>query len=251
MNFMDARIVAAAVLLILAAAFFFPKDAGNTDGFGPPPPAISRTEYGCMGFKQTYQPTDCMDCGAAILCYGIVTSEKKCYTYIRGRGLVEVPNCKNPSTWQEILGICPDCLYEAANSAYSYNNLPKSVGLCSSITGSGKNDCILGIARAAMYKGGLNDAENICNDLVIVSKDACLRELADKLAEKDVESGVRVCGSIDPGREKDNCFHNMAVKAREENVTRALEICGMIYEDKTVPPCIELIERYCEIYNCL
>lgn len=246
---MDAKIIVAAVLLISVAAFFFPKNAGNTDGFGSPPPAISRTEYGCIGFKQTYQQTNCDDCGASILCYGIVTPEKKCYTYIRG--LVEVPNCKNPTTWQEILNLCPNCMYEAANAAYNQNNLPKAAEICNSIYGAGKNDCILGIARAAMYRDRLNDAENICNDLVVVSKDTCLRELAEKLAEKDTESGVGACERIEPGREKDNCFFNMAVKAREENVTRALEICGMIKEYISVPPCIELIERYCEIYNCV
>ena len=76
-------IVAVAVIAIVA--FFYPKNAGGTCGFCQPPPAVQRTEYGCLGFKQEIRPgLGCADCGIEIVCYGIVASGKKCYTYMDG-----------------------------------------------------------------------------------------------------------------------------------------------------------------------
>ncbi len=82
---MKKKILIAIVVLIVMflAGFFYPKDAGSTCGFCPPPPTVQRTEYGCIGFKQDVEPDPgCMDCGINIVCYGIVTGEKKCYTYM-------------------------------------------------------------------------------------------------------------------------------------------------------------------------
>src|SRR3989338_5287181 len=90
-------------LIVLSVIFFFPKNAGSTCGFCPGFPSIHRTEYGCIGIKLDINP-GCMDCGTRIVCLGIVTSNKKCYTNIKGT-LVEVPSCKALSSWQEILSI--------------------------------------------------------------------------------------------------------------------------------------------------
>ena len=74
-----------AIVIIALVTFLYPKNAGSTCGFCPSPPAIQRTEYGCIGFKQDLRPgPGCMDCGINIVCYGIVTAEKKCYTYMDG-----------------------------------------------------------------------------------------------------------------------------------------------------------------------
>jgi hypothetical protein len=69
------------VIIIIIAYFLYPKEAGDTCGFCLGPPAVQRIEYGCIGFKYEYQPP-CIDCGRRILCFGIVTGEKKCYTYM-------------------------------------------------------------------------------------------------------------------------------------------------------------------------
>ena len=66
-------------LILVLLLFFFPKKAGWTCGWCPPPPAVYKVEYGCIGLKYEYQPP-CIDCGKQILCFGIVTKEKKCYT---------------------------------------------------------------------------------------------------------------------------------------------------------------------------
>jgi len=71
------------VTLIILIVYFYPKEAGGTCGFCPSPPAVQRIEYGCIGFKQDMRPEQgCMDCGIRIVCYGLVTGEKKCYTYM-------------------------------------------------------------------------------------------------------------------------------------------------------------------------
>jgi DNA-binding transcriptional ArsR family regulator len=70
--------------------FFYPKYAGGTCGLCPPPPAVQRIEYNCIGFKYEYQP-HCPDCGSQMLCFGIVTGEKRCYTYINYSIPIEVP----------------------------------------------------------------------------------------------------------------------------------------------------------------
>ena len=61
-------IVIVAVVVIAIIAFFYPKNAGSTCGFCPSPPAIQRTEYGCIGFKQEIHPdSGCIysvDCNA-------------------------------------------------------------------------------------------------------------------------------------------------------------------------------------------
>ena len=79
------RLIIIGIITIFLIIIFLPKNAGETCGFCPPPPDIHRTEYGCIGFKQDVNPPfGCMDCGIRISCYGIVTSEKKCYTYPNG-----------------------------------------------------------------------------------------------------------------------------------------------------------------------
>ena len=231
--------------------FFFPKDAGGTCGFCPEPPFIHRTEYGCIGIKQDISPgLGCMDCGTNIVCFGIVTSKKKCYTYIKGTP-VEVPSCKMPSTWQEILSICPDCYFQASGATYSQNDLPKAIEICGFVSSTEQKDnCILEIARLAIDKNELDEAENICSNSLTSGKDTCFREIAEKIADSNIEESIVACKKIETVREQDNCYYNIAVKARQTNVTRALEICDMIKEDISIPPCKELIERYCEIYNC-
>jgi hypothetical protein len=68
------------IVAVFLTGFFYPKYAGSTCGFCPPPPAVQRIEYGCIGFKYEHLP-ECVDCGKQILCFGIVTGEKECYTY--------------------------------------------------------------------------------------------------------------------------------------------------------------------------
>ena len=230
---------------------FFPKDAGGTCGFCPGPPNIHRTEYGCLGIKQDKKPgPGCMDCGINIVCYGIVTSEKKCFTYIKDKS-VEIPSCKTPSTWQEILSICPNCYYQASSAAYSQNELSKAIEICGFLSSiEQKNNCILGKSRLAIDKNNLDEAENLCSNSLTSGKDTCFREIAEKIADSNIEAGVLACKKIETTGEQDNCYHNIAVKARQTDVTRALEICDMIKEDISTPPCKELIERYCEIYRC-
>jgi hypothetical protein len=76
------------ILGIFSIGFFYPKNAGGSAGFALPPPAIQRIEYDCIGFKYEYK-LDCADCGTQILCYGILTGGKRCYTYINN-SLTEV-----------------------------------------------------------------------------------------------------------------------------------------------------------------
>jgi len=244
-------IIISIVIVLVLAYFFFPKDAGGTCGFCPGPPNIHRTEYGCIGIRADIKSgPGCMDCGTNIVCFGIVTSEKKCYTYIKETP-VEVLFCKTPSTWQEILSICPDCYYQASSTAYSQNDLSKALEICGSISDNEqKNICILDIARLAIENNKLDEAENICSSILTNVKDTCFREIAEKIADSNIEAGVLSCKKIEAVREQDNCYHNIAVKARQTNVTKALEICDMIKEDISTPPCKELIENYCEIYNC-
>lgn len=239
------------IILVLGLVYlFFPKNAGGTCGFCPGPPQISRTEYSCIGIKYDMHPgPGCLDCGIDILCFGIVTSEKKCYTHIKGTP-VEVPSCKTPSTWQEILGICPDCYSQASSAAYSQNDLSKAIEICGFLSPNEQKNCVLGIARLAIDKNDLDEAENICSNSLTSGKDTCLREIAEKKADSDIEAGVAACKKVDTTREQDNCYHNIAVKARQTNVTRALEICDMIKEDISTPPCKELIEKYCKLYGC-
>src|SRR3989338_11137647 len=151
--------------IFLLAIFFFPKNAGGTCGFCPGPLSIHRTEYGCIGIKLDINPgPGCMDCGTDIVCLGIVTSEKKCYTNIKGTS-VEVPSCKTPSTWQEILSICPDCYYQASSAAYSQNDLSKAIEICGFVSSTEqKNNCILGLARLDIDKNKLDEAENVCSN---------------------------------------------------------------------------------------
>lgn len=243
-------LVILAILVAVLVYFFFPKDGGSTCGFCPGPPHIHRTEYGCIGFKYDYQPM-CIDCGTQILCFGIVTSDKKCYTYLHGlkEEAVEVPNCKNPETWEEILSICPNCYFQASTAAYSQNDLIKAIEICNSgDTLKHKDECVLGIAGVALYKNNLEDAENICYNYLVDSKEICLRELAEKIAEFDVDEGENACGKIQTVRIRDNCYHNIAVIARQTNETRALELCEMM--SSRVEDCKDLIINYCTIYPC-
>src|SRR3989344_4448168 len=75
-----------AIIIISLAIFFFPKSAGGVcGGECPSPPAVQRIEYDCIGIKKdAYPPPGCMDCGMRIVCYGIVTDDKKCFTYYDG-----------------------------------------------------------------------------------------------------------------------------------------------------------------------
>jgi hypothetical protein len=79
------------IVAIFLIGFFYPKYAGGTCGFCPSTlPVVQRIEYNCIGFKYEYQP-HCPDCGSQILCFGIVTGEKRCYTYINYSIPIEVP----------------------------------------------------------------------------------------------------------------------------------------------------------------
>jgi len=240
-------------MMVILGYFFFPKDAGSTCGFCPGPPHIHRTEYGCIGIKIDVHPgSGCMDCGTKIVCFGIATSEKKCYTSIKGTN-VEILSCENPNTWQEILDVCSDCYLQASFAAISVqNDLTKAIEICNSIPSSEEKDrCIFRLFDEELGEGNLDNAENICfNYLGEEYTDRCLQGMAEKIAESDVESGVNACKNINRMSNRDACYHNIAVKTREINITRALQICGMIEETEYSPPCEELIEKYCEIYNC-
>lgn len=137
-------LIGALIVLAILVYFFFPKDAGGTCGFCPGSPNIDRTEYGCIGIKVDMEPGgQCIDCGTNIVCFGIVTSEKKCYTSFDGQRK-EVPSCENPSTWQEILSLCPDCYHQASYAAaFNQNDLTKATEICNSISSqTGKEICI-------------------------------------------------------------------------------------------------------------
>jgi len=236
------------IVIISLIAFFFPKNAGFTCGFCAGPPSISRTEYGCIGFKVDIPPgLGCMDCGTSITCFGIVTQEKKCYTNLNG--LVEVPNCKNPETWEEILAICNkggvNCYGQAAMAAYKQNDLNKAIEFCNLI--ESKEFCLKSISNMALSENKVSEAETICLNLDKL-KDLCIEGVAGKLAESNVDRGLNKCLEIQNTKEKDNCYHNIAVITRAINITKALEICNLIKEDTSVPPCKELIQNYCTIY---
>ncbi|MBI3036836.1 hypothetical protein HYY73_03755 [Candidatus Woesearchaeota archaeon] len=77
-------IAIAAIITVALAALFWPKDAGGTCGFCPSSPAVQRIEHGCLGFKHDIEPSNCLDCGIKVQCYGIVTDDKTCYTYLNG-----------------------------------------------------------------------------------------------------------------------------------------------------------------------
>ncbi|MBU3904558.1 MAG: hypothetical protein KJ906_00200 [Nanoarchaeota archaeon] len=238
------------IILIPLIAFFYPKDAGGTCGFCPGPPHIQRTEYGCIGFKFDYYPVGCLDCGTHIYCSGIVTSEKKCYTSIQGEQ-VEVPDCKNPETWGEILDICPDCYMQASGVAYINDGLDKAIEICNMISDESlANSCIKQKAQTAITNNNFDEAENVCNNYFEgYPKENCLQEIGTKMAETDVEAGVNFCNELIT-KAKDMCFHNIAVIARRSDEARALEICDMITEDTSTPPCREMIENYCNEYPC-
>ena len=77
----------ALIVFVVIVLFWvlFVKDAGYTCGFCPGPPAVQRTEFGCVGLKFDIEPAfGCMDCGIKVMCIGIVTDEKTCYTYLDG-----------------------------------------------------------------------------------------------------------------------------------------------------------------------
>ncbi len=239
------------IIIVPLIIFFSPKDAGSTcGGWCQSSPHIQRTEYGCIGFKFDYYPTGCMDCGTKIYCSGIVTSDKKCYTSIHGEQ-VEVPDCKNPETWEEILNICPDCYYQASGIAYNDDGLDKAIEICNMISEeSRKNSCIKQKAQTAITNNNFDEAEIICNNYFEeYPKENCLQEIGVKMAETDVEAGVSFCNELIT-KARDMCFHNIAVITRKSDEARALEICDMITEDTSTPPCRELIENYCNTYNC-
>jgi len=74
-----------AIVVIVLFWLLFVKEVGGTCGFCPGPPAVQRTEYGCIGLKFDIQPAfGCLDCGTKVMCIGIMTDEKTCYTYLGG-----------------------------------------------------------------------------------------------------------------------------------------------------------------------
>jgi len=146
-------ILIVSLIIILGATYFFiPKKAGNICGFCAGPPYIVKTENSCIGFRYEKQPPkECNDCGVTLMCVGVVTPWKKCYTYSENNGVkinfAEVPNCKNPETWQEALNICPVCYNEAAKLAYNADDLNKAIEICTSINDSDeKNNCYIELA---------------------------------------------------------------------------------------------------------
>lgn len=145
-------IVIGLIIILGIITFFIPKNSGGTCGFCPGPPYIVRTENTCIGFKYEKEPPKgCMDCGLRLMCIGIVMPHKKCYTYSINDGVkinfAEVPNCKNPETWQEALNICPTCYMEAARLAYEANDLNKAIEICDSASDSNiRNNCYIELA---------------------------------------------------------------------------------------------------------
>ncbi len=86
---MNTKLLIGLSILILIM-FFFPKNAGSTCGFCPSL-GIYKNEYDCFGLKYSYQPKNCLDCGSRILCFGIVTGERKCYGNTVSQRDVEMP----------------------------------------------------------------------------------------------------------------------------------------------------------------
>jgi len=231
------------IIIVPMAIFLYPKNAGSTCGFCPGAPSIVRTEYGCMGVKYDYYPTGCMDCGTSILCSGIVTSEKKCYTYAN-KVKVEVPNCENPKTWQEVLDISPDFYIEAATFAYSAGEIEQAKTICKSrAVSEEKVNCLSRLYMSAMAKG--NDSENAKEFCYALSdyNQTCLNELSRIIARSDIETSVDICKDIKDAISMNKCYYNAAMQAVNTNKTRALEICGMIDDAKKFnPTCEEYIE---------
>ena len=231
-------------------AFFFPKGAGSSCGFCPGPPSIQVTEYGCIGFRAHLKPIiPCMDCGPSIVCFGWVTPEKRCYTRVDGKA-VEVPGCKNPTTSEEVLGMCPKCLFFAAKTAlYPEEDLPKAIEICSSATaGKERDNCLMELISFSSSIQIQGYGERICTAMSMEGMEGCKSRLAQEIALYDIDKALQTCGGLESGR--DNCYHNIAMTVRASNETRALEICDMIKEDTSSPPCKELIQKWCEIYSC-
>ncbi len=178
-------ILIVSIIIILGATYFFiPKKAGNICGFCPGPPYIVKTENSCIGFRYEKQPPrECNDCGVTLMCVGIVTPWKKCHTYSENNGVkvnfAEVPNCKDPETWQEVLSICPACQNEAAKLAYNANDLNKAVEICGSINDSeSKNNCYIALAS-------LEKDSYVCDQIIDSTlKNNCFLSLGIKLPIK-------------------------------------------------------------------
>ena len=253
---MKAKLLIILAVIIGLIAFFYPKNAGGTCGWCLGPPSIERTEYACIGFKSEYQP-NCMDCGRVILCYGIVTPEKKCYTYLQGfNGLpTEVPNCKQPTTWQEILSICPNCYSQAAGAATNTNETSKAVELCNNLPADQVENCLSGISSTYIYRKEFVKAESFCFQYLHQLLPSCLTQIANEIAKVNLNDGLSMCGKISQQYGKDLCYQNLAMIARDTNTTRALGICDLIKDESIrTSSCTELIKNYCTIYpgstNC-
>ncbi len=168
-----------AALGIALLAFFFPKSAGSTCGFCPGFPSIQRTEYECIGFLSE-SPAYCLDCGMNIMCFGIVTSKKKCYTAVDNRA-VEVPGCKNPTTSEEVLSLCPECFSQAAIKAvFPENNLPKAIEICS-LAGDKRDNCLLKVLQLSSSSQIKKDGRMICSGVSDEEMGSCTMELVRKL----------------------------------------------------------------------
>ena len=73
-----------------------------------------------------------------------------------------------------------------------------------------KHNCVLGISRLAIYKNKLDEAENSCSNRLTSRKETCFREIAEKIAESNIEDEVIHCKKIESAGERDNCYHNIA-----------------------------------------
>ena len=85
------------IAVIILVAVFYPKSyiIGGLGGYVGPEQTAYKEEYECLGFKNSYYPQGCSDCGNVYDCYGIPYG-KKCYMEkYSGRTISkELTNCR-------------------------------------------------------------------------------------------------------------------------------------------------------------
>ena len=234
------------IFLILLICFFFPKSIGsNCGGWCPPPPYIQIKKSDCFGLEYGYYPKGAMDASTKYYCFGIPSSEKKCYTYI-GENIVEVPNCKNPETWKEILDICPTCYHQASEAAYKANNPTKAIEICNSTKLSNeRNHCFNILFGLAIEDNNTKFAENICYNYIKITshpnfKDECLEDLVSEFLDINLEKSSEICKKIDSSLNKRPCYL-VAKKIYKINSTEAINFCNDVFPYHTYD-CIKQLE---------
>jgi hypothetical protein len=75
------------IIIIIIILFFYPKPyiKGGLAGLVGEGQTAYKEEFKCFGFKHSYYPKGCLDCGNIYNCYGI-TYGKKCYTEVATQG---------------------------------------------------------------------------------------------------------------------------------------------------------------------